>query len=113
MYHEQLEERRKFRYPPFSRMVKIVLKHRDQKLLDIAAGYLASLLRISIKTKIMGPEYPLISRIQNLHLKSILLKIEKGKDLSRVKQLILSAIKEMQSKPEFRSMQYKLDVDPY
>ena len=113
MYHEQLEERRKFRYPPFSRMVKIVLKHRDQKLLDIAAGYLASLLRISIKAKIMGPEYPLISRIQNLHLKSILLKIEKGKDLSRVKQLILSAIKEMQSKPEFRSMQHKLDVDPY
>lgn len=113
MYNNQLEERRKFRYPPFSRMVEVTLKHRDKVLLDIASGYLSSLLRLSIRGKIMGPEYPLISRIHNLHLKSILLKIEKGKDLTRTKQHILSAIREMQSKPEFRSVQITLDVDPY
>jgi primosomal protein N' (replication factor Y) len=113
MYHDQLEERKKFRYPPFSRMIEITMKHRDRVLLDIAAGYLASLLKLSVRSKVMGPEYPLISRIQNLHLKNILLKIEKGKDLFRTKQNIHADIKEMLSKPEFRSIQITLDVDPY
>jgi primosomal protein N' (replication factor Y) len=94
-------------------MIEITMKHRDRVLLDIAAGYLASLLKLSVRSKVMGPEYPLISRIQNLHLKNILLKIEKGKDLFRTKQHIHADIKEMLSKPEFRSIQITLDVDPY
>ncbi len=113
MYTEQLEERRKFRYPPFCRMVEIILKHRDRDILDQAAGFLASMLRKSIQEKIMGPEYPLVSRIHNLHLKSMLVKIENGKTLSVVKLQIINGIKEMQIKPEFRSVQYTLDVDPY
>lgn len=113
MYKEQLEERRKFRYPPFCRMVEIILKHRDRGILDQAAGFLASMLRKSISEKIMGPEYPLVSRTHNLYLKSMLVKIENGKTLSDVKLQIINGIKEMLLKPEFRSVQYTLDVDPY
>jgi primosomal protein N' (replication factor Y) len=71
------------------------------------------MLRKSIRDKIMGPEYPLVSRTHNLHLKSMLVKIENGKTLSGVKLHIINGIKEMQLKPEFRSVQYTLDVDPY
>jgi primosomal protein N' (replication factor Y) len=113
MYKEQLEERRKFTYPPFCRMVEIILKHRDRNILDQAATFLAYMLRKSIQEKIMGPEYPLVSRTRNLHLKSMLVKIENGKALSGVKLQIINGIKEMQLKPEFRSVQYTLDVDPY
>jgi len=113
MYNSQLEERRKFRYPPFTRLVEITLKHRDNELLDKAAAFLATLLHQSIKEKIMGPEYPLISRIQRLYLKSILVKIEKGKNLSVVKQLLLTSINEMTNKVEYRSVQCTIDVDPY
>ncbi|MBN1789304.1 MAG: primosomal protein N' [Bacteroidales bacterium] len=113
MYNEQLEERRKFRYPPFCRMVEIILKHRDRDILDQAATFLAFLLRKSIHEKIMGPEYPLVSRTHNLYLKNMLVKIENGKTLSGVKLQIINGIKEMLLKPEFRSVQYTLDVDPY
>ncbi len=113
MYNEQLEERRKFRYPPFCRIVEIILKHRDRDILDQAAGFLASLLRQTIREKIMGPEYPLVSRIHNLHLKSMLVKIENGKALSDIKQQIINGIREMLLKHEFHSVQYALDVDPY
>jgi primosomal protein N' (replication factor Y) len=113
MYNNQLEERRKFRYPPFSRLVEITLKHRDNVVLDIAATFLATLFRQSVKEKIMGPEYPLISRIQRLYLKSILVKIEKGKNLSPVKQQLLACISEMAAKAEYRSVQCTIDVDPY
>jgi primosomal protein N' (replication factor Y) (superfamily II helicase) len=113
LYNDQLEERRKFRYPPFCRLVEVILKHRDRETLDKAAGFLASLYRRSIEERIMGPEYPLVSRVRNLHIKSMLVKIEKGKALAAVKQKILAGIGEMLANPEFRSVQYTLDVDPY
>jgi primosomal protein N' (replication factor Y) len=112
MYNEQLEERRKFRYPPFCRLVKITLRHRNKDLLDQAAADLAIRLRLSIREKIMGPEYPLVSRIRNLYLKDMLVKIEKGRDLPGTKLQILIAIRELLSHPDFRSLQYTLDVDP-
>jgi len=113
MYNDQLEERRRFRYPPFSRLVEITLKHRDINLLDKAADFLANRMRQLVREKIMGPEYPLISRIQNLYLKSMLVKIEKGKNLSVVKSQILAGISQMTGNTEYRSVQYTIDVDPY
>jgi len=113
LYNDQLEERRRFTYPPFCRLVEITLKHRNRNELDKAAGTLANLLRQSIRAKIMGPEYPLISRIQNLYLKSMLVKIERGKNLPVVKQQIVDCIRGQLVNPEFRSVQYTIDVDPY
>jgi len=113
MFNDQLGERRKFRYPPFSRLVEIILKHRDKVLLDRAANHLVTLLRPSIQERILGPEYPLVSRIRNLYLKRILVKIEKGKSLPVVKQKILTGINEISVIPEFRAVQLIIDVDPY
>jgi primosomal protein N' (replication factor Y) (superfamily II helicase) len=113
MFNNQLEDRRKFGYPPFSRLVEITLKHRDKDILDKAAGDLAALLRQSVHEGVMGPEYPLISRIRNLYLKSMLLKIGKGKDLAAIKQQILEAIRTTLDHTDYRSLQYTLDVDPY
>lgn len=111
MYVDQLEERSRFRYPPFSRLVKIILKHRTQEILDQAAGFLAQQLRTSIKETVMGPEYPLVSRVQNLYLKALLVKIERG-NLAAVKNQILACTREMTGKSEFRTVQCTLDVDP-
>lgn len=111
MYADQLEERKRFGYPPFSRLVKIILKHRVQDTLDQAANYLAQQIRNTVKETVMGPEYPLVSRIQNLYLKALLVKIERG-NLSAVKNQILSCALEMNGKQEFRAVQCTLDVDP-
>jgi primosomal protein N' (replication factor Y) len=113
MYIDQLEERRRFRYPPFSRLVKITLKHRDNEALDKAAAFLANLLRKSINEKFLGPEYPLVSRIQRLYLKSILVKIEKGKNLSGLKSQLSAIISELSGNVEYRSVQCTIDVDPF
>jgi primosomal protein N' (replication factor Y) len=86
MFADQIEERRRFRYPPFSRLIEIILKHRDVKILDSACELLAHRLRQLVDDTIMGPEYPLISKIQNLHLKKMLVKIEKGTHLTETKK---------------------------
>ena len=111
MYTDQLEERNRFRYPPYSRLVKIILKHRFQEVLDQAADFLAQQLRTKVNETVMGPEYPLVSRIQNLYLKALLVKIERG-NLAAVKNQILACTREMTGIPEFRSVQCTLDVDP-
>jgi primosomal protein N' (replication factor Y) len=113
MFADQIEERRRFRYPPFSRLIEIILKHRDVKILDSACELLAHRLRQLVDDTIMGPEYPLISKIQNLHLKKMLVKIEKGTHLTETKKSIILAISEMKNSIEFRSIQFTLDVDPY
>jgi primosomal protein N' (replication factor Y) len=113
MFNSQLEERRKFQYPPFARLVEITLKHTNRDILDNAAAFLAGRLRKSIRDTILGPEYPLVSRVQNLYLKNLLVKIEKGRDLSRVKSRISDRIAELPGIPGFRSVRVNVDVDPY
>jgi primosomal protein N' (replication factor Y) (superfamily II helicase) len=113
MYFDQLEERRNFCYPPFYRLIKITLKHRNKDLLDQAALFLYSLMRESMDDKIIGPEYPVVSRIRNMYLKSMLVKIVNGKPLPEVKLKLLSCIKKMTNNNEFRAVPYIIDVDPY
>ena len=113
MYQAQLEERKKFRYPPFCRLLEITLKHRDKEILDKAADFLTGKLKQAISDTILGPEYPLVSRIQNMNLKTLLVKIEKGRPLPQVKKGILFAINELSEHPMFRTVIPVIDVDPF
>lgn len=113
MYFDQLEERRNFCYPPFYRLIKITLKHRNKDLLDKATSFLYSLMRETMDDKIIGPEYAVVSRIRNMYLKNMLVKIANGKSLAGVKQKLSSCISEMTINPEFRAVFYIIDVDPY
>lgn len=113
MFREQLEERKRFSYPPFSRLIEITLKHRNLEVLDRAASFLATQLMKTVTDKIMGPEYPLVSRIRNLYLKSMMVKIEKSANLATTKQVITEAILQMKSREDLRGIQHMVDVDPY
>lgn len=113
MYEGQIEERYRFHYPPFSRLVEITLKHRDSALLDRAADAFASILKNNISEKILGPEYPIISRIQNLYLKKLMIKMEKFARLQENKQNMIRSLEILKNHPEFKTVQYMIDVDPY
>ncbi|MBN2812477.1 MAG: primosomal protein N' [Bacteroidales bacterium] len=113
MYNDQVAERKKFGYPPFSRLVEVMLKHRQKEVVDSAAAQLAVKLKEVLGEKVMGPEYPLVSRIQNYHLKRLLVKIQHGKRLARVKQQLAECVHELNAIPDFRQVHITLDVDPY
>jgi len=113
MYTEQVDERKRFSYPPFSRLVDVTLKHRDVHLLDEASVEFAEIVKKSVSEKIMGPEYPLVNRIRNLYLKSLLIKIEKMQSLQQTKQRIVDALQKLRQIEKFRPVQYTIDVDPY
>ncbi len=113
MFETQLEERKLFNYPPYCRLVRIMVKHRDKTKLNELAAHLGNELRNTFGTRILGPEFPVISRIQNWYIKNILIKIEKEKPLARAKELINKAVERTQKIKGAGPSRINIDVDPY
>ena len=111
-YKEIILERRNFNYPPFFRLVEIRLKYKEYKLLNEAADVLAGMLRDDFGKRILGPEYPIVSRIRNLFIKTILVKIERDKSLIAAKELLNGKIEAFKALKEYKSVQIITDVDP-
>ncbi len=109
---QQIEERKLFAYPPYNRLIGITLKHKNQRKLDAAAEQLTLLMRKSFGTRVLGPEYPSISRIRNYYHKDILLKIEHKASIAEAKLILNTIIQKMQEHKDFRSVRFILNVDP-
>ena len=112
MYIRQLTDRYKFKYPPFYRLIMLRLKHKDSDLLNKAARYLADILRKDFGKNILGPEYPLVSRVMNYYIRQILVKIERAPGLNEKKQLLPEVLKQFYLKKEFSRVRIIVDVDP-
>lgn len=112
MLQHQLYERRQFKYPPYYRMIELTLKHKDAGLLGKAARKLFEILKNRFEGIVLGPEYPLVSRINNFYLKKILLKLEKNQSLVANKEVIKNCLNEFELQAEYRSVRIAIDVDP-
>jgi primosomal protein N' (replication factor Y) len=112
MYIEQMAERKEFNYPPFHRLIKITLKHKESNTCSEAANTLATLLKKQLNTRVLGPDMPVIGRIQNLFLKNIIIKVEKEISIIKVKQFINQQITHLTNQPNFKNIHTVIDVDP-
>ena len=109
---QQIKKRKLFNYPPYNRLIGITLKHKNQSKLDVAADGLVSLLRKSFGNRVLGPEYPVISRIRNYYHKNVLLKIEQEGSVLEAKNILQTIVGRMQEHADFKSIRFILDVDP-
>jgi primosomal protein N' (replication factor Y) len=112
-FHAQAKERRQFKYPPYYRLVKLTLRHKDLDTVNKAAAILAAELRKKLGDRVVGPEFPLINRLFNLHQKCILVKIERDKHFSERRSAMRGVIDKLKILAEFRRLQIIPDVDPY
>ncbi len=112
MFNNQLKDRKKFKYPPFYRLIEITLKHKNKEILNDASYSLANNLRKKFSEGILGPESPIISRKHDLYLKRILFKLEKEKSIIKSKKIIKDLIDKLLYRHEFKSLQMIIDVDP-
>jgi primosomal protein N' (replication factor Y) len=111
-YDVEIEERERFFYPPFYKIVQLTLKHEKEEVVNEGAQYLADHLRSIFKERVLGPEFPIIKRIQNKYLKEIKLKIERGAPDKKVKARILQDLDVFFQNVRFKSIQISIDVDP-
>jgi primosomal protein N' (replication factor Y) (superfamily II helicase) len=111
-YRDQLADRSKFHYPPYNRLIILKLKHRDPNVLNKAARDLAQDLRMDLGKRVLGPEYPLVARLQNLYIKQILVKIERGPNISAMKEKIREKIEILLKMQNYKQVRVVVDVDP-
>lgn len=111
-YESEIIERKNFFYPPFYKMIEFTLKHKDEHLVDKASLEFATSLRDVFKERVIGPEFPIVRRIQNLYLKSIKLKVEKDVSDKKIKERIQQLIDAFYSVPLYKSIRIVVDVDP-
>ncbi len=113
LFVTQLSERRQYKYPPYYRLIRLIIKHKKRAVLDDAASQLADKLKMSLGWRVLGPQYPVVNRIQNWYIKNILIKIEKDKTLHDKKEFIAQAGNLIQQHHKFKSLQIIYDVDPF
>ncbi len=110
-YHSQLAERKLFNYPPFKRLISVVIKHRDEQKAESGAEFFARLLKQSLGEMVLGPNKPLISRIQRYHIRHILLKLDNQLSPAKIRQFIKSVESRFRENPDFKYMGTYYDVD--
>lgn len=112
MYHTQILERQRFHYPPYFRLIRVTALHGDPNLLNRAAEELGQRLRKYFPKKVLGPEYPTVSRIRNQFIKNLMVKLERDARLGESKEKLREIVELFHAEPEYKRVRVILDVDP-
>jgi primosomal protein N' (replication factor Y) len=113
MYQDELEERKRFNYPPFTKLIFINIKHKDADGLNVAAQKFATALRQSLGSRVLGPEQPMVARIRNYYIKQVIIKSDKNTSVTKVKSVLKEVVLQFQTEKEYRGVNFQIDVDPY
>ena len=111
-YQALAAERQAFHYPPFYRLIYVYLKHRRDEVVTTAGIELGSRLRQWFGDRVLGPDKPAVSRVKTLSIRKIVLKLETGIDMPRVRQYLALAQQQMLQDKRYSSLQIYYDVDP-
>ncbi len=113
MYKEQLYDRQIYKYPPYFRLVKLTLKHRDFDKLKEGAMWLYQVMSQNLALPVLGPEEPPISRIRNEYIRTILIKIPQNSSIGSTKKTIQKILNSFEAVPQFRAIKVAINVDYY
>jgi primosomal protein N' (replication factor Y) len=111
-YESEIIERKNYFYPPFYKIIEFTLKHKDENLVNQASNEFAKSLREIFKERVLGPEFPVVARVNNQFIKVIKLKIERDAPEKKIKERINELIDSFFSAPVNKSIRLLIDVDP-
>jgi primosomal protein N' (replication factor Y) len=112
MAQMQLKERHTFRYPPYTRLIMIVLRCRNEEVLDDMVNRYSAKLRAILGESVSNPVYPPVARVQALFVRKIMLKIDLSVSVSETRNVLETVHREMQDSPLFKQIILHYDVDP-
>ncbi|HUH33585.1 MAG TPA: primosomal protein N', partial [Daejeonella sp.] len=114
MFDTEILERRNFHYPPLYRLIRLDVKHKDGNKLAVISIKLANILKSQLGDRILGPQAPLIGRIRNYYIQTILIKVEKdGISIQKVKEMLKQTLTTFEAEPANKGVYIQIDVDPY
>ena len=112
LYKDLVAERQVFRYPPFVRLIYVFLRHRNDGLVHAAALDLGARLRQIFQGRVLGPDKPSVAKVSGQHIRKLMLKLEPGLDMQRVRQTLLLLRRQLLSDKRYATIQLYYDVDP-
>jgi len=112
MYESQIAERHTFKYPPVYKLIEISLRHKNADKLNRSAKEFATVLKKSFGQRVLGPEFPVVSRIRNEYIKNILVKFEKDISLTKAKSVLTDHIETFKADKDHTGVRVVIDVDP-
>ena len=111
-YKDVISERQLFHYPPFHRLIYIFLKNKNDDVVNTAAIEMGSRLRQWFGGRVLGPDKPSVARVKTLHIRKLVLKLETGIDMPKVRQYLNFVQQQMLQDKHYSSLQIYYDVDP-
>lgn len=113
LFADELEKRRQFAYPPFTRIIQLVFKHKIKEVVEQAAHHFTDALKNRYNPFLVGPAEPVINRIRNLYLMELLIKLPRdGRLIAQCKQDVLHQVALLHNEKRYRSVVLVPDVDP-
>lgn len=112
LYKELIAERQAFRYPPYFRLIYVFLRHRQESTVDTAAIEMGSRLRQWFGNRVLGPDKPSVAKVKSQNIRKLVLKLENGIDMQKVREYLLLAQSQMLADKRYSSLQVYYDVDP-
>lgn len=112
-YALELQQRRQYFYPPFSRLIYVYIKHKDPRVADDLARCYADDLRRQLGNRVTGPQEPVVGRVQNLYIRRIMLKIEPAVSMKQIRGILREVYTGMFRNRDMRAAVVYYDVDPY
>ena len=111
-FNDLLEERAAFRYPPFYRLIYVFLRHKNETVVAHAAEHAGQRMRQMFGDRVLGPDKPAVAKVKTLNIRKIVLKLENGIDMRRVRECLRSIAADVLSDKQSGSLQVFFDVDP-
>ncbi len=111
-YHDLLEERRMFHYPPFYHLIYVYLRHKHEAVVEAAAQETGGLLRSHFAERVLGPDKPAVARVKDLCIRKIVIKFENGINLREVRSRLGEVQQQILSQSFYKTVQIYYDVDP-
>lgn len=113
MYKEQLYERQIYKYPPYFKLIKLTLKHRDYDKLKEGSMWLYQVIQQNFTIPVLGPEEPPISRIRNEYIRTIMIKIPTNQSLQGTKKTIQKILNSFDVVIQYKAIKVAINVDFY
>ena len=112
LYKDLIAERQAFHYPPYYHLVYVYIKHRYDDVVNTAGIELGSRLRQWFSGRVLGPDKPAVAKVKSQNIRKLVLKLENGIDMKKVREYLLMAQSQMMADKRYNSLQIYYDVDP-
>lgn len=112
LYKDLIAERQAFHYPPYYHLVYVFLKHSHDDVVNTAGIEMGSRLRQWFGSRVLGPDKPAVAKVKSQNIRKLVLKLENGIDMKRVREYLLLAQSQILADKRYTSLQIYYDVDP-